>query len=778
MNFTARASAVTALRSTMAAARSILWAVPLLLTLAAAAQDVHRVPVRVIEGKLVVACDLSTPARRLPVNLFVEYDTPCALQLHNKAAAGIRCETPDGRSIPITIHLGRFEVTVDRREHGDEDLLDDFTKYHSVALGEKAVVGTIGAQILDDYFVAFDLHNGFMELGPPRPERADARDPVDGAEVVPITEVNGLAWLPVRHADGTPGAFAIGTARYDSTVDYAICDRFDRPAGNLPSLRVGDFELTDRVALRPEEVVQVHPDGVVGVLGLGLLETLRVEVDRVNRVAIVRATAPAAYPEADFAFFEALMEDDTDLIAAFLEAYPEARLAREAAELLLRYRLDEGGDPADCEIAIRHLHRSYPEDLRTTAMLDLAKTLIEARHPEQAVFAGELGIADGRKDRYPNAVHQLHARMGRLRLDKEPTEAWKHLLSAAFGMPEDGMVNLDLGRFYESQGRLRRAFSRYVQAVIKPDSGPAALEGLQRVQKALGADRMSVDEVEAMVAGKVHGFGAANQFRPEPDDASNRVVLVEFFTNANLGDAANGGAIGGALGNNGLVSHFSREHAAFITYHLTEPELVPLTNELAVQMGNYYGVPPTRHIVDGVQAGPGAGKWRAKEQIYNAVRGQVVQLRARPSDYEIDVAAVVEDGTLRGRAVVRGPARPGVVVQLVLVERGVLFPGRSEIVVHRNVARTWLTQAVLGDPFEPEDGAMTLPFECDLAQVAADNLEHLEGLEASGAGASVKMSLELDPEQLDVVAVVRHFGRREVLQARQVSARTAREDEK
>jgi len=728
-----------------------------------------RVPVRVIQGKLVVECDISTRFRRLPVNLFVDYDSPCGLQLHNQAAAGLRCESPDGRTVPITLHLGGLEVTVDRREHGDQDFYDDFTKYHSIELGEKAAVGTIGGELLSQYFIAFDIGQGLLELGAPRQEDPASRDPVEGATVVPITEVNGLSWLPVRHKDGTPGALAVGTSRYDSVVDTAICDRWDRPAGNLPSLKLGALELTEFVAFRPEEVIQVHPDGVVGVLGLGLLESLRVELDRVNRVAVIRQTSAANYPAADFAFFEAMIEDDPEPLAAFLEQYPDARLSREAAERLLDFRLDEGGDPAACTLAIQCLHRTYPADLRTTAMLDLVKTLVEAEHPEQAIIAGTLGVPDGRVDRYPNAVHQLHAKLGNLQLDRDAKAAWKHLLSAAFGLPEDGMINLDLGRFYEREGRLRRAFSRYVQAVIKPESGPAALEALHRLQQKMdGGDRMSVDRIEELVAGKVHGFGAATVFRPDPGDFDGRVALVEFLTNANLGNAERGGSIGGALANDGLVSHFTNEHVAFITYHLVAPEPVPLTNELAVHMGDYYGAQPTVHIVNGLRVAPGAGKWRDKEAIYNECRKAVVVALRRPTEYQIDVSAEVVEGVLEGRATVSGPAARDVVVQLVLVERGVLFPGRSEVVVHRNVARAWLTDSIFGAEYEPVEGSMALEFRRPLDAVAEANAAFLDDLEARGGGATMRISLDLDPAQLAVVAVVRNQRTREVLQASQV----------
>ena len=102
-------------------------------------------------------------------------------------------------------------------------------------------------------------------------------------------------------------------------------------------------------------------------------------------------------------------------------------------------------------------------------------------------MAGELGIEGGRTDRYPNSVHQLHATLGEILLDQdEDKRAWRHLLSAAFGVPDDGPVNLNLGRFYEKQERYNRALSRYVQAVIKVETGEQALEGLERVQRKMG----------------------------------------------------------------------------------------------------------------------------------------------------------------------------------------------------------------------------------------------------------------------------------------------------
>ena len=62
-----------------------------------------RMPVKVIAGRLVVRCELSTKFRRIPANLFVDYDRACGLELHNRAAHGIKVD--DGGGVPITIGL-------------------------------------------------------------------------------------------------------------------------------------------------------------------------------------------------------------------------------------------------------------------------------------------------------------------------------------------------------------------------------------------------------------------------------------------------------------------------------------------------------------------------------------------------------------------------------------------------------------------------------------------------------------------------------------------------
>jgi tetratricopeptide (TPR) repeat protein len=751
--------------------RALLLLIPALAGAAPAAQvSGGRIPVQVIEGRLVTACDLSGPKRRIPVNLFVEFETKSGLQLHNKATAPLGVERKDGSTVPIRVHFPDFKLEVARRELGDEEYLDDFTKYHSAELGENAVVGVLGSEIFEGWHVTFDVGAGWIELTPANGATGERPAPgeAEGEVVVPITVENGLAWLPVRTADGRPAAFAVGTARYDSIVDAALAEAQGRPAGNLAELSISGIDLASYVALRPEEVIQVHPDGVAGVMGVNLLECLRLELDRVNRWARITPRRAPAFPAADVEFFAAMVNEDGDGVEAFLDAHEGHRLAREAAELLLLLRLDEFADEESTQRALGRILETQVEDLKATRAHDLMIQMGDEGELALAIHAGELGIEHGRDDRYPNAVHRIHGRLGDLLLrEGQGDQAWRHLLSAAFGLPEDGPINLNLGRFYEGQGRYRRAFSRYVQAVIQPDSGPEALVALERVQPKLAdGERFSVDLIDRLIAGKVRNFGAAGRFDPQVGDTTGRVTLVEFFTSADLGDDL-AGAIGGALGNQGALGHFEGAPVAFLAWHLPLPQPSPLCIALGERRAADLGVrEPTVHVIDGRLRAPGAARWRQAEGVYNALRSAIGDSLKRDVEYELAVEARLEDGQVRGTVDVWGAQWDGLTAYVVLAEKGVLFPGKSTVVVHRMVARASLIGGLdgasinLGDEEEAH-----LEFGRGLDEIEAENGAWLDQLAADGRGRAVKLSMGLDPRELYVVAFLRDPETGEVLQA-------------
>lgn len=736
------------------------------LAIGAHAQDDSggRVTARVVGGRLVVACDLQSSARRIPANLLVEYDEPHGLLLHNQAAGALRIESQDGSTRPFLIRFPDFSINVERRGLADEDDLAQFTKYHSAEMGENALLGSIGAGILQDWNLTFDLAAGMIEFT--RPDAAasvPAASP--GTIETDLTLVNGLVWLPVRYDDGAPAALAIGTSRYDSVIDRAVCDErgYD---GAIGALRVGALDLAETIALRPEDVIQVHPDGVAGVAGINLLERFRVSVDHVNRRARITPTQALPYPAADRAYFAAMIDEDASAVEAWIEEHPAERLAREACELLVDLRLTEEADEELVQRALEHLSAAMPADLRATRMHDLMLELSDEGFIEYAVAAGAVGVESGRDDRYPETVYRIHGLMGEHLLDAgEDREAWRHLLSAAFGLPEDGPINLGLGRYYEKAGRSRRAFSRYLQAVIKPESAPRAIEGLGRTQGALD-EPFSVDVVERMIAGKVRNFGAAGRFERTEEYDSGRTVLVEFFTNANFGDGR-GGAIGGALGNQGLLTHFEPTEAVFLSYHTPGPALDPLVNPISMAAAARYGVNrPAVHVMDGRFSAPGAARWHEAEQLYGRARGIVLDALERKASHLIGLRATLESGVVRGSISVTGPAVAGATVDVVVAERAVVCPGKSEIVIHRMVARGSALGDVEGIPFTPRFGRFSRTFATELAALEHDAVSFLDELERSGDGTTARMALTIDPAQVVLVAIVRD-GAGRVLQAAQ-----------
>ena len=708
------------------------------------------IPVRVVGGRLVAACDLSTSLRRIPANLFLDYDRPWGLQLHNRAATPLGAETPDGRRRPITLHFPDFDLTVPGRDHGEEEVWERFTKFHSREIGENALVGSLGGEVLREYHLVFDLPAGEVRLLPRRPRIPAPLEEEGPGSLLPFTLHGGLGWVPVEMPGGRVQALALTTSRFDSLVDAGLAASLGFPYGDPPSWRVGEVDLARYAVLRPEPLRLDHPDGAAGTLGLNLLKHLRLTLDPVNGTARLEEVLPPDYPEEDRAFFEGLVEEDPERLRAALRQYPEARLAQEASRRLLELVLDEGGAPEEVAEAIAFHDRATPADLRATTALELMEALAADAAWEAFLEAGRVGLEGGREDRYPEAVHRIHARMGEVLLDRgEGREAWRHLLSAAFGLREDGAVNYHLGRYYESQGRWRRALSRYLQACLDPETGPQALEALERVQPQAEAEEpFSVAWVERRLEGRIRNFGIASRFEATPESSTGHGVLVELFTNAHLQ-----GAEAGALAFEGLQRFFEDAPVAFLAWHLDEPALEPLATSAAMDRARALGVArPGVVRVDGLLEGPGAGRLSDREAIFQRLRGQVEgRLRARRT-HTIRLQARVEDGRLRGEAEVLGPADPELRFQIVLAQRAALFPGRSGVVLHRSVGRGVLTGSPRGLPWEPEDGRQRIAFERDLKEDALFRRLWLDRRMREGAATTPLLGVENDPAEIVVVA--------------------------
>ncbi|MFN3239993.1 MAG: hypothetical protein ACE37K_00600 [Planctomycetota bacterium] len=766
----------------------VLLACSIALGPLAAQQGEARVPVRVLGGRLVARCQLSSPTNSAPVNLWISFDKPVGLELHNKVANGLAVEQPDGTTLPMTIELPGLDIEVPMREHGDEQAMEDFTKRWAPQMEEVACAGTIGAKILKDYEVTFDLPRGQLRLKR-AVDRGGERPTGPEQHYVPASVAGDVVWMPARLQNGTTRMIGLGSTSLDSIVDEDFCFEVDQPGGRIGRVEVAGIDLSEVVAWRPELFDLVHRDGALATLGLGFLQQFRVSVDVQNGWIGLTRVREQPFPEEEAAFFDARAEEDAEALVAWIREHGGSRLAGECANLLLQMQIDEGAPKEDIEPALQWAHAARPADLRATEALDAVDALVQARRPDLAVMAGRMGIEDGRADRYPEAVHRLHVRLGELLLEMEDTRgAWEHLMSAAFGLTDAfgsadrAKVNLLLGRVYELKGKHKRAMSRYVQAVISPEFGPQAVPRIEALQQKMGGEPFSVALVDRMISGKVRSMTAPTRFEVDDKTDTNRCVLIEHVTNPHLGQKQGerwrAFTEGGAMVFEALQSHFPGDRVALLSYHTDAPRPVAIMNELSLTVAESVGKRPV-FLVDGVQAGPGACRYPDADTVYQDVRDSAVARLKRKSDFTIELDARIEDGVVRGEARIAGPAR-GRRIELVLAEKGAIYPGLGATVVHRMVARAALTGSVFGAAWRPEDGKMVLPFERSLDQIVADNVAFLDDYEQSGGSPASRLSTGMAKDQLVVVAIVRDPGGRRVDQCAQCDVRvgTPQEDQR
>ena len=747
-----------------------------------------RIPVRVLGGRLVARCQLSSPTSSAPVNLWLAYDKPCGLELHNKVAGGLSVEQSDGTMLPITIELPGLDIEVEMREHGDEQLMEDFTKRYAPEMEEISVAGTLGGKVLSQYEVTYDLARGQVRLKP-SVDREGARPDGPEKHYVPGSVAGDIAWMPAKLANGQVRMLGIGSSRYDSVIDEDFCFEVDQPGGQIGSVDVAGFDLSKIVAWRPESYDHVHRDGALATLGLGFLQSFRVHIDTKNGWIGLTRVKELPFPAEESAFFEARAEEEVEPLVGWIEQHGKSRLASEAADMLLQMQVDEGADAEDVKPALRWMHETRPADMRATEALLTVDMLVQSRRPDLAVMAGRLGVDGGRKDRYPEAAHRLHVRLGELLLDmKDQRGAWEHLMSAAFGLTDAfgsadrAKVNLLLGRVYELQGKYRRAMSRYVQAVISPEYGPQAVPLMEGLKPRMGGDPFSYELVDRLISGKVRSMTAPTRFVASGAYDNNRCVLIEHITNPHLGQKQGerwrAFTEGGAMVFEALQSHFPSERVTMLSYHVDAPQPVALMNEVSMAMAASVGKKPV-FLVNGREAGPGACRYPDADSVYQDVRDVALQGLRRKSPFTMTVSARVEDGVVSGSLLVKGPSRSGRVVELILAEKGAIYPGLGATVVHRMVARAALTGRARGLKWQPTNGVMTIPFERAVSEIEAANIEFLESYEQRGGSPASRLSTRIAKDQLVVVAVLREPGTRIVEQSVQCDVLlTSQEDER
>jgi len=186
---------------------------------------------------------------------------------------------------------------------------------------------------------------------------------------------------------------------------------------------------------------------------------------------------------------------------------------------------------------------------------------------------------------------------------------------------------------------------------------------------------------------------------------------------------------------------------------------------------------PISTVIDGVEFGPGAERWREAEKVYEENRALVLGRLRKAPEARIQLQANIDDeGNVRGSVTVEVEDPRALRVQVLLVERGVLYPGKSIVVVNRMVARGSLLRDDDGVRLDRREKVQTFLFDRSLSDITEANVRFLEEFERESGGLASRLSVDIDPRQVSVVAFVRNGATLEVLQAVQLDLGDAAEE--
>lgn len=448
----------------------------------AATHNSYVLPIGLVDGRLVIAADLETEEIKLSAALLIDLTSPHYLALHPDV--GEELGTMGGAGPVDLLAADGLKVSLSRELIPGYTGSVDFgriSSLYSEALDNRPLVGSIGIAFLKKFHMSLDVGGGTLTLSPVRGVSSRASDP---DAVVKFRRGDaGEILLPVTYGSGKRSYLALSGANFDTYINPNVANGLGVSAGDLGSVYLGaespsvDFDLSRFVAFRP----LLRP-GVTGELfgsnsseqksilsaGTNLLSNFRVDIDWVNGTAGFTQTQAANFPDEERIYFEAEAYGNADDVEAFLLAYPEGRLVTEAARLLVDRRIVEQGDTTQIIKAARLFRDSVSEDVGGATCLALMQQVAQfwPERTDIVIAVGELGLDVASKDSDPLSIYRIHEALGQQRLAEDDIKgAWKNLMSAAFGMPTNARVNLNLGRVYERQGRLRRAYSRYKRAL-------------------------------------------------------------------------------------------------------------------------------------------------------------------------------------------------------------------------------------------------------------------------------------------------------------------------
>ena len=461
--------------------------------LLASEQDAQRLNLRMIDGRAVVLVELRRGEQRMPVQAVIDLGVRAPALLHERTAAalGFRGES----SVAIRFVDDGFTWPHVTASSVELEPMETFTSRHAAELDNIPAALVLGLPAFAGRLLDLDLAAGRLTIWPGEVSLdsalAELNDRGSGGDAVTVLPFEAEAygyWLDGTAPGGGDCRVRLSMGEGPTRVNGVWAADRGWPAGDLPSLKLGELDLMRHAVLAPTDFSSLPEPRPDVSLGTWLLERFRVLIDVDGGVLALIPVADGPMDPRVRRYYAARMAGDPDAVERFLDASPPEAYRVEAAEVLVLMRMDQRpGDLAAIERSLVLIGEAVPLSARAGLLVRVADEAIalEKDHPlafEIAGLALKLAQDSAAADLNGTAIHHINARLGLIALlEEDLTEARRLLLSAMFGLPADPYVNLWLGRLYEVSDQQRRAWSRYARSVLTDEPPIGAFRGLARV---------------------------------------------------------------------------------------------------------------------------------------------------------------------------------------------------------------------------------------------------------------------------------------------------------
>ena len=426
-----------------------------------------------------------------------------------------------------------FRLEIDRAEIIQErgPLTVQLSSRYDNELQQVDVSVIIGWPALKDFAIEWDPMEEKLTLHSPVEMtrewlQSNATHIIEG-----VTRVEDSIFVPVNQSTGKPSFMKFETAGYhtyigresgtDANVFWgsrdllSISEMVALYAKDFVSEWEADYETALEEQKANEEIARAqnvelpaeflahkpdYPEGdVTLVAGLGLLSAYRLHLNHHEGILGLTSVVNSNYSHADAQFYAAATAQDISLLRKYLEENPKDRNVEEAVSICFDLSLEENPEAGGILALLDYGLAIHEERRKFQYLLDFLGKVANAdteRFTDLIIAIGEKALTFVSRTQAPALRQQTQLALGDRYLAKGDADmAMRYILAAAFnGDPRlDGVVRHELGRVYEAQGRVRRAYANYQRSLsefvqLPQDMSASAQAALDRLKPQLDPD--------------------------------------------------------------------------------------------------------------------------------------------------------------------------------------------------------------------------------------------------------------------------------------------------